>query len=483
MHVQQTSTSQGSPFIRGLTGQQVVTLIDGVRFNNATFRPGANQYSALIDSAFAGQVEIVRGPNGAQIRIGFAWRHHQRPDESDLERAQALRREWRRRRWEAAAVTSRPSRVPIWPAGPRTGDLRSRSSGRRGDDLRTGGGIDSHSVATRLLGLPSAVLGDRLQDTAFGQVGVRATVAIDPRANDVLTAQYIRGQQDDASRYDQLDGGVGNLINRFDPQTLDFLTVRYDRLGLPLFDALSATLSFNGQRDDREYQSVNNTKLGLLSPISEEHNRTEVFGYQVQASRRCTGRMRWPLAEKSTTSSSTATRQDLGYNAAAGGYIGRGRRCAADVPNGARYRRRGLFCAGRVPACSRRSSTPLLAVRYSRFRYGQSTADNPVSGSGPTVPTYSRTFGDVTFNTGLALALTRDIALTAAFARGFRAPNVSDFGSIGLSGIGFEVSPDKGMRMGAAVAPFSADRCRRPTRSGGWFTRSSRSSSSTTKPA
>jgi len=49
-------------FVRGLTGQHVVTYVDGVRFNNATFRPGANQYTALIEPQFVDRVEIVRGP-------------------------------------------------------------------------------------------------------------------------------------------------------------------------------------------------------------------------------------------------------------------------------------------------------------------------------------------------------------------------------------------------------------------------------------
>ncbi|MCA9583567.1 MAG: Plug domain-containing protein, partial [Myxococcales bacterium] len=35
--VQQTSHGQASPFVRGLTGQQVLLLFDGVRINNGLF--------------------------------------------------------------------------------------------------------------------------------------------------------------------------------------------------------------------------------------------------------------------------------------------------------------------------------------------------------------------------------------------------------------------------------------------------------------
>ncbi|MCX6546338.1 MAG: TonB-dependent receptor [Acidobacteria bacterium] len=451
VYVQQTSTSQGSPFIRGLTGQQVVVLVDGVRFNNATFRPGANQYTALLDPAFVDRVEIVRGPNGAQYgsdSLGGTINVLTSPlgggrGGVGVDGGFALTLE--------SADRSVAGSFRLAGGSLKWGVLMDATA-RRAQDLRTGGGIDSHSVATRLLGLPSAVLGDRLQDTAFTRYGIRSKLSIRPGANDAVTLQYIRGEQLGARRYDQLNGGLGNLVNRFDPQTLDLVTVRYNRIRLPWFDTLSAAGSFNGQRDDRTYQSVNNAKLGLRSPVSVEHNRTNAFGYQAQATRRLGAAHSLAVGGEIYDEYVTSLRTDFGYSQATGGFTD-GTAVRARFPNGARYRTVGLYGQDCFPLFSDRLSAT-LAARYSRFSYRQSGKNNAIGSGGPLVPDYRTSFGDLTFNTGLAFSLSHDIVLTATVSRGFRAPNVNDLGSIGVSGMGFEVSPDEGVRLGASVAPL-----------------------------
>ncbi len=59
--VQKTNHGGGSPFIRGLTGNQNLQMIDGIRLNNATFRYGPNQYLATVEPMSIEKIEVVRG--------------------------------------------------------------------------------------------------------------------------------------------------------------------------------------------------------------------------------------------------------------------------------------------------------------------------------------------------------------------------------------------------------------------------------------
>jgi outer membrane cobalamin receptor len=56
--VQKTNHGGGSPFLRGVTGNQILILIDGIRLNNATFRYGPNQYLNTVDAYSIAKIEV-----------------------------------------------------------------------------------------------------------------------------------------------------------------------------------------------------------------------------------------------------------------------------------------------------------------------------------------------------------------------------------------------------------------------------------------
>ncbi|MGC6418971.1 MAG: TonB-dependent receptor [Bradymonadia bacterium] len=68
VYVQQTGHGQGSPYIRGRTGQQTLFLYDGLRINHALFRQGPNQYLFTVDPNTIGHISVVRG--SASVDLG-----------------------------------------------------------------------------------------------------------------------------------------------------------------------------------------------------------------------------------------------------------------------------------------------------------------------------------------------------------------------------------------------------------------------------
>lgn len=66
--IQKTNHGGGSPIIRGMMGNQVLLMVDGIRMNNATYRFGPNQYLATIDPYLPDRLEVVRG--GGSVLYG-----------------------------------------------------------------------------------------------------------------------------------------------------------------------------------------------------------------------------------------------------------------------------------------------------------------------------------------------------------------------------------------------------------------------------
>lgn len=64
--VQKTNHGGGSLFLRGLTGNQTLLLIDGIRLSNSTMRYGPNQYFNTIDVFCIDRMEVLLGSGSVQ---------------------------------------------------------------------------------------------------------------------------------------------------------------------------------------------------------------------------------------------------------------------------------------------------------------------------------------------------------------------------------------------------------------------------------
>lgn len=60
--IQKTAAGHGSPYIRGFTGNRTLCVIDGIVYNNASYRDGPNEYFSHIDILTLEQIELLRGP-------------------------------------------------------------------------------------------------------------------------------------------------------------------------------------------------------------------------------------------------------------------------------------------------------------------------------------------------------------------------------------------------------------------------------------
>ena len=68
VQVQKTGHGQGSPFLRGFTGQRTVLLVDGIRFDDTVFREGPVQYWNTLDPESFAEILFSPGLRSASAR-------------------------------------------------------------------------------------------------------------------------------------------------------------------------------------------------------------------------------------------------------------------------------------------------------------------------------------------------------------------------------------------------------------------------------
>lgn len=414
--VQKTAANQSSPYIRGLTGEQTLLLFNGVRLSNAMFRPGANQYSALVPDSSIGGIDVILGSSstvtGSDGLTGAI----------DFRLAEAGR-------------------------GVAEGQVSPWVSGRIGhaDGYRVAGGVDgragdfAYSVDAGYADYHDLIGGKDAEDHLFFGAGEDdneipnsgfeeyhfggrvAWLGLDNNRFE-LSAGYT--QQMDAPRpdgYSQNNGNANNISRYYDPQTFTYIQARHVYGGAGAVPRIQTTAYWHLQAEEqfreditggnnrmRQYQDeVSTVGLDLqLTSFIDRHELT--YGGTVYQDRTSTDYQRLingTQDQDATTNPGSTT-----------------------VPDDAAFNGVGIFLQDfwRIT-----DQWDLLAgIRYSRYDWDFDVTADRSGFAGIGDQSISEGTDAVTGNLRLGYSPVPPVYTFAGISQGFRAPSLSNLAGI-----------------------------------------------------
>jgi hemoglobin/transferrin/lactoferrin receptor protein len=443
VHLLRTSPTMAGIYVRGLTGAKVNVFVDGVRYSTSTARGGVNTFLDLIEPTNLQGVEVLRGANSAQYgsdALGGSVQFLSQVPSLAGAGGGGVHGIFAARGGTASSNVG--GNLALGYQAGKFG-IFGNVAGRTVNDMRPGDGIDSHAAVTRFLGVSSdKLMPANLPETGFNHYGGYVRVNWAPTSNQQVMLNYSRTLQTDGKRYDQLLGGDGNLLADLRDLSLDFFYAKYQRIGFGWFDQVTASYSYNSQYEERVNQGGNGNPKNT---ITSEPERTNAQGFQAQASKRIGERNNllfggeyYPERVHAPSTGLNPVTQVTS--------VRRGR-----VPDNASFRSGAGYVQDVFEAIPNRLQV-LLNARYSGAAYKSLAADSPVVSGKPLWPDDSLSVSNFSFRAGVSVTPgIEGLSFTANVSRGFRAPSITDLGTVGLTGSGYQVSAKEVEGRGATV--------------------------------
>ncbi len=405
--MQKTNHGGGSPFVRGLTGNQTLLLLDGIRLNNSTYRYGPNQYFNTIDALNIRQVEAIRGAGsvlyGSDALGGTV---------------QVLTKE--------GAFSESGTEIH--------GSLLGRILTR---DMEQGGRAELELRSEKLAVLGGFSYRDFGELYAGGDLGTEAPSSYLEQAGDfklkakvgnqsLLTLAYNGVFQSNVGRYDQV-AQRGYQTYEFDPQNRQ---LAYARLQLgstnPLLESTRFTLAYQNSLEGRTKQRQGSQTMAF----EEDEVNTLSFSAEINSKIRDN----WTAVSGTewywdrVNSSAIEENLDSGIRAVERGLY----------PNDSKVHNIALFTTHTI------RFGPLKLNAGARFNLFDLKINDETFGNTNIQPTA------LVGNLGAIYSVNAQNALIASINTGFRAPNVNDLSSFGSFDSGIEVpsqnlSPEKNL--------------------------------------
>ncbi len=395
--VQETNLGGGSPYMRGLIGNQILIVVDGVRLNDSTTRGGPNQSLNSIDAATVQRVEILRGPSsvlyGSDALGGaiLVWTKT-RPPAARFPEGDP----------QASALRTVIDGQYLSAANGWEGSLELSGAGAKDGLL----GIGSYHAWSDL----TAGDGEEVPNTAYDGLGWFGSWEhlLDPEHGWRLTAS--RTRDFNVPRTDRMNTGFGqtqpsDAENFYALEDRQRYVLTYDdEESGPIADSMQARLSFRRYLEQRQQLPTGSSTRRL------ESDQTDTLGAGVDW-RKAIGDshlLTWGL--DADYDQIDSVRNDLDLNS---GTITPND--GAFAPD-SRYLSTGVFVQDEILALRPFDVTAGLRYSYFDFAFDDFTTGDDVDGE----------FGALTGSLQAARDIGTGSRLTATLSQGFRAPNLAD---------------------------------------------------------
>ncbi|MEO8658497.1 MAG: TonB-dependent receptor [Bryobacteraceae bacterium] len=399
--LQQTNYAGGSPIIRGMVGNRLLLMLNGIRLNNATFRLGPNQYLNFIDIHQVERIEIVRG-TGSVLYGSDAF---------------------------GGVINIITKAAP----DPRLGqEFGGRLQVRYGSADQSGSGHVEFSGSSHGLGFLGGVTREGFGDLRVGRGGMEPYSAYSQWSGDVelqyalgpertLSAGLMRLRQSGVERSDLLKSG-SDLAYEWNPEGRDLAYVQYAQSKVNRYiDALQITTAYQ-----RPIEYL--TRIVASDPNTRRYHEDEVMSgnlmVQFTSSLRSSQLLTYGLEVNSDQVTSRRTDVQLATGVA--------RAARGNYPDGSGFRTISLFVQDEVDFSKRLHG--VFGARQDWFRIAAELADTVVGkvkvDSAP---------GALTGSAYWLYDLTPKLSAVFGIAQGFRAPNLDDSTIVGGSGGRYEI--------------------------------------------
>lgn len=413
--IQRTGRGQSSPFVRGLTGQQVLIMVDGVRMTNATFRAGPNQYFNLIDPNMVERVEVIRGP-GSVLYGGDAI--------GGVINVVTKSADDRGYNFVTGGTVQRFSTADLGYTGRLSAEGWVGSMG-----VFAGGGYGNYNNLD-IGGSPDAPPGfdvGRQPATSwrYHSADIKLNYLLSDESELVVGVQHYQG--DDIFRTDRFPS---NRESIFGPQARDLYYVRWqgcDPCGCGWADTYQITASlhrFDEERADRDFRPGRNPLLTSFRGFFDEQTGvTGSFTKEIGALGMLSYGWDWYHDELGSSRKDVDTSVDPPSSTERRG----------EVPDDAYYSRYGAFLNWDLRITDRLLAS--TGVRYEHVTAGATVAlraqdpndpNDTIEILQPINPNYQDWIGHI----GLTYELNPCWHLVGSVSEGFRAPNIDDLASV-----------------------------------------------------